>query len=215
MQFSNTFKIVWWCLLVLPLTYVVVTRLPAFRNGSATVIDVLVLALWLLLFVAPVYSEVTVGSVTLKQTIEKATKDVREEVGALRSDIRNAIDIRTSIAPQFTITPPPRDQDLPAIEQKINDILAQLKRERVVGPEREFDSEEPLFVPHDAEYLFRVRYHLDRELSRLASERDLKATEMRYRAGVALASDLRRYGILEPELLGVIRELYAVCSAAI
>jgi hypothetical protein len=71
-----------------------------------------------------------------------------------------------------------------------------------------------LAVSNDIQFLFVVRHAIERELRRIASERQLELP-MRRIAGMQLVRALAQAGIIEPSLEHAIREVYAVASPAI
>src|SRR5688572_23793223 len=101
MRFWKKFKIIRWLAVVALLTVVLSYRITAFVAGGATAVDFGLVVIWALLFLAPIYVEVSVGGVTLKQQIENVRDEIKSDVASVRSELRAIIGISNQVAPQF------------------------------------------------------------------------------------------------------------------
>jgi hypothetical protein len=119
-KLPNWFKIVWWLLLMAMLSVYLAVRLESVRDGVYTAFDLAVLAVWTALAFAPLFSEFEVGSLKLKMKLEEVKDHVDDRVERLRAEIRNSVDFRTQISPQFFMPHPPPDSRLPSIEEKMS-----------------------------------------------------------------------------------------------
>jgi hypothetical protein len=212
MRFSNTFKIIWWFMVVGPLTAILSFRIPSFVSGRATPIDFGMMFIWSLLFVAPIYVEISVGGVTLKQQIDTVREEVKSEVASIRNEL-HMIGVNTHVSPQFTVTTPPANADLPAIEQRVKAAVAEVLATYHL-PEPQPVQPESIGAPPDVSFLFGVRYQIDHELARIANEQGLDLP-VRKRYGLGLAREMAVLGIIDQRLVGAIHEIYRVCSPAI
>ena len=100
MRLANWFKISWWGLLLAGVSLYM--RLPAIASGTSAPVDVVLFLLWVALFLAPIFSEINLFGIQLKQEV----KELKEEVSGLRNDIRNSVDVRTQINPTFHLPVP-------------------------------------------------------------------------------------------------------------
>src|SRR3569832_422939 len=71
MQLPNWAKIIWWLLLVGVLSFFLHERLPDLLSGKTAATDIAVFGGWMALLLAPLFCEVTLLGVTLKNEIEK------------------------------------------------------------------------------------------------------------------------------------------------
>lgn len=213
MQFSNTFKIIWWLAIVISLTIVLSYRIAAFVGGHATAVDFGLLTIWALLFLAPIYVEVSVGGVTLKQQIESVKAEIKSDVASVRNELRAVIGISNQVAPQFHVLSPPPNADLPAIEQRVKAAVAEALAAHGL-PTPQPPKPESIEAPQDVVFLFSVRYQIDHELARIAHEQALELPP-RKRYGLGLARELAELGIIDQRLVGAIHQIYRVCSPAI
>ena len=161
------------------------------------------------LFFAPIFSEINLFGIQIKQEV----KALKEEVFGLRNDIRNSVDVRTQINPTFHVPAPPPDSQLPALENRLRSVMVEVLREHGVDrPQQRVDI--PL-VSNDVALLFNARYHIERELRRIAAEY-LPSEEGRRPLPVfQIARTLSNEGLLDPRLAHAVREVYAVASPAI
>lgn len=213
MSFSRGFKITYWIALIAVLTRFLWLRVDDAVTGYATAADIFVFAIWIALLLAPLYSEVEFFGVKLKQEIEKAKTEIGREVAQLRAEISNAVDVRTTVAPQFHMVAPPADSQLPAIvaqvKKAVDDAFASRSLSAPSSPVA-LDAKD-----ERTEYMFWTRHDLEKELRRIAGGRDLLSATRRPIAGVQLARLLVQNEVLEPSLERAVREVYAVCSGAI
>ena len=80
MNFSQKFKKIWWAILLIALSIFLVLRFPAMIAGMSVPADVVVFLVWIALAVAPIFAEVDLFGVKLKQQIG----EIKEEIAALR-----------------------------------------------------------------------------------------------------------------------------------
>jgi hypothetical protein len=104
MKLPNWLKVLWWALLLAGLLWFLGRRYPALVSGQGTAFDIVAFLLCLALLLAPIFSEVKLFGLELKQDISR----LKDELLQLRLDVRNSVDVRTQISPTFQIPAPPR-----------------------------------------------------------------------------------------------------------
>lgn len=216
MKLPNWFRVLWWLVLCAATSCLLLSRMSDISAGRANAADVVFFAIWLALVLVPVFSEIKLGSfLELKQAIEKAKeevkRDVKTELDGLRLDLRNAVDVRTNISPQFNFPQPARDEQLPQIEQIIKAAIADANKTTPAPG---------LLVPvsgasTDVKFLFETRYEIEREIRRLARLHGLDAEQRWPMPALRMAQTLSDLEIVPKRLVSAIREVYAVCSPAI
>lgn len=210
MQLPNWVKVVWWLVLVGALSYFLRERLPDLIAGKAAAADVAVFGVWMALLLAPLFTEVTLLGITLKNEIEELKGQLSAQIADVRSDIRNAIDVRTTFSPTFNVPAPPTDAQLPQLEAQIKAaVTAALKEHGRAAPPKDLN------VPDDVTFLFRTRFHLESELRRLSSRVKGSSPQKRSMPVHVLSRSLVETGLLDPGLASAIREVYSVCSPAV
>lgn len=212
MQFPNWLKIVWWIVLVGTLTFFMRERLTDLLIGKAVAADIAVFGVWMALLLAPLFSEVTLLGVTLKNEIEKLKGNIASQLAEVRFDIRNAVDIRTTVSPTFHLPSPPADAQLPAIEAQVKAAVAAAFAEHGRPAS---SSVAEIVVSDDVAYLFATRYHIESELRRIGKSREISVSSRRMVPAHTASRFLVESGLLDPKLGNAIREVYSVCSPAI
>lgn len=211
MHIPNWLKIVWWLAIVGTLTFFLRERLPDLLSGTAAAADVAVFGVWMALLLAPLFSEVTLLGITLKNEIEELKGHIAAQISDVRADVRNAVDIRATVSPTFNMPSPPADAKLPAIEAQVKAAVAAAFAEQG----KVASSSGSFAVSDDVGYLFATRYHLETELRRLATGREVGIAVKRALPTHLLTRSLVESGLLDPRLGNAIREVYSVCSPAI
>lgn len=211
MQLPNWLKVFWWIVLVGVLSYFLRERLPDLLTGKAAAADIAVFGVWAALLLAPLFSEVTLLGVTLKNEIEELKGSIAVQLSEVRADIRSAVDVRTTVSQTFN-SPPPTDAQLPAIENQVKAAVAAALAEhgeKIVG------TPDTPAVAEEISFLFNTRYHIESELRRIAAGREFGAAGRRAVPIHLLSRSLVDSGLLSPRLGNAIREVYSVCSPAI
>jgi hypothetical protein len=78
MKIPFQLKAIWWLILVGALTFFLSARLPDLLSGKAAAADVAVFGVWMALLLAPLFSEVSLLGITLKNEIGK----LKDEIGS-------------------------------------------------------------------------------------------------------------------------------------
>jgi hypothetical protein len=212
MKLPNWFRIIWWVLLTSALTGILYLRYPDLIAGRAAPVDVVFFVTWIGLMLVPLFQEVSLLGIKFKQEVESLKSFMAAQVSDIRSEVRNAVDIRTTVSPQINFPTPPPDAQLPAAEARIKSMLAEVLKEYGLAPVPE--GAPTVSAPDDVNYLFNTRYAIEKELRRLAEGR-IKVLTRRPVGGIALGRALVNDGLIDERLENAIREVYAVCSPAI
>lgn len=216
MKLPNWFKIAWWLALVGLLTAFLYRRYPDLVEGGAAAADIVVFVVWIALLLAPLFNEVTLLGITLKQEIEDLKGFVSAQVSNIRSEVKSAIEVRTTFSPHFNIPAPAADAQLPNLEARIKSALSDALVAHGVKPSA---APSPLVTPDDVALLFAARYNIEVELKRIANGREsvggARPLHGRPIPALQLTRYLREAELLEPGLANAIREVYSVCSPAV
>jgi hypothetical protein len=212
MRWPNWVKTVWWLLLVAFSAYLLSQRYEIVISGTPNATDIIIFIILIALLVIPLFQEVNIFGVGFKKEIDNLRTDFRNQILDLRSDIQNTINMRTEISPQIYLTPP-TDSELSDIEERIRPVLERIIEEQ--GIERPTVVSEEPEVPNDTRFLFSVRYSLEKELRRLATLIWPPYLEKRPQSILSIANILSEMGKITPQVVNIIREVYAICSAAV
>jgi hypothetical protein len=207
MDFSKHFRQGWWALLVITIGSYLIQRYPSMITGDSITADMLVFLVWIAICLAPLFKEIELPGIKLKQEVEQLKKDLVE----VRNEFQSSSESHSSVS----ITSLAPDSLLPSIESRVESAV-----KKALGPlpkSVDDDSLTQLQVPSDSTFLFETRYSLEQALRR--ADRLLDSDEpgaMRSRLpGHRIAHNLVRHEILSSDLANAIREIYSICSAAI
>jgi hypothetical protein len=207
MKIPNWAKLVWWGVLVGTLTYFLWARLPDLLSGKATAADIAVFGVWMALLLSPLFTEVELFGVTLKNEIEELKDDLTAQIGDIRNDIRNAVDVRATVSPVFNMPSPPKDSELPEMLEEIKSAISSAFAERGAPPTTQAN----INVPEEVAFLFETRYNLEREVRRLAAQSGVPNRPV----SIQMVGELMAKGVLPQDLGHAVRDAYRVCSPAI
>jgi hypothetical protein len=208
MRLPNWFKVVWWALLIALLTFFLLQRYPDLVEGRATPPDVFVFSVWAALVLVPLFQELNLFGIEVKQEVRELRSELKSELVNLRSQIRNTADAQARI----NLFPLP-DAELPALEKRAQ--VAVKKTIQQHGSPHEPSLTSRISVDDYTQALFEARYSIERELRRIAAARLDISGEGNPRPIVEIIGTLVESQLLDFGLAGAIREVYAICSFAV
>lgn len=193
-------------------------------NGSFTTVDMIILLFWIGLLLMPFFQEIDFYGLKLKKEIDKLKLDIDRQFVDLsrqfvyiRSEINNSNDIR----PQFTynLTNQLSDDQLIKREEFYRQILEKtVKSEGIKKPTSE---SELIKIPDDVQYLFSVRYQIEKELKRITNEIYPTSNEISYKNNrrpnptYKMVDYLANQGYIDPNVANIIMQLNGITSRAI
>jgi hypothetical protein len=212
MKLPNWFKIGWWIFLLVVITRFLVQRYPELVSGHAAPADVFVLFVWVALALVPIFQEINLFGIKLKQEIKKLEAELGSQIASLRAEVNNAVNVRTNISPHFNIPPPPSDAYLPELEQRVQAAVeAAIQAQGFQPPPVAQAAAE---VDENTVFLFQARYNIERELRRIWTNR-FGGAESRRPMVSEITRALTTAELLDLQLARAIRDVYSVCSPAI
>jgi hypothetical protein len=213
MKFPGWFKYMWWITIFVACGYLLYQRYGDISTGKANFADLFILVIWVALALVPLFQEISLPGISLKQQIEEIKKDVKQEFAAIRTTLSNTVDVRTQTNLYYP-TPPP-DTQLPALEEKIKIAVVEAIEKYGLQPTGDEKVQGILNVEDDVRFLFSARYALERELRRIWKERFGDEQDRRPQPIYKLVDGLTQAQLIEQNLGHLIREAYSVCSPAI
>lgn len=189
-----------------------VWRLPDLTHGHAVGADIVIFLCWMALGLVPIFKEVSLLGLKFKAYVKEAKKEIKDEIAKLQVDLRNAVDVRANVSPQFVFPAPPPDQALPQLEEMIKATIDRALAQRGGSPALLQDQ---AVAPLDetTAFLVSIRRELEIQLRRIAEGRGVAPA--RPAAGVQLLRRLTEAQVIEPALANAVREVYAICSPAV
>ena len=184
-------------------------------SGDTTAVDIVILLILIALLTIPLFQEVSLFGVSFKKEIENLKSDFKEQIINLRSDIQNTINMRTDISSTINLGVPASESQLKSLEETTRPLIKQELKKR--GIDKETPVQNELEIPNDIQYLFAVRYRIEKELNNLANttwvwmpdEKGLTPQP------TMLANTLLERNVINPPLYNALREVLAICNRAI
>jgi hypothetical protein len=217
MIFSNSFRVVWWFLVTGAVFAFLWSRYSDLVAGRAVPADIVVFLIWVGLMLVPIFREVSLWGMKLKQEVQELRRDVATQFEAIRAEVRQAVDVKTNITQHLQYTVPPPDEKLPELEERIKRVVAETLRGLGVSQEQAEARDTPVGIDDidpNAERMMKTRFKIEKEIRRIAQGRELISNARRPSPVQALVRELTTREIIEPQLANAIREVYSVCSLA-
>jgi len=126
MKNTEDFKVFWWFVLVTSIGYYLFGRWESLIDGKSSYFDVVVFVVWVGICLAPLFQEMDIFGVKLKQQVDDLKKDLNHQLLMMKTELKSSIEV--SSANQNTISvntsaEPARDSEIPRLEAAINKIL--------------------------------------------------------------------------------------------
>lgn len=207
MKLPNWFRILWWIVLLFLLTWLLWFRFPAISSGVGVPADAFLFLVWVAIALLPLFQEISFFGLAFKQQFQELKTELRD----LKIEIRNSVDVRNQFSPTLTLFPtltPDQLEQLAAevkIRAEATPTVSKLAAELGAKPTE-------TRVPDEAEFLFRTRYALEKELRRLYRSRFVQGDTER---PIPISKIIR--ALIEAELIDhdagiAAEELYRIAS---
>ncbi|MDC0610330.1 hypothetical protein OAP63_06310 [Vibrio sp.] len=129
MKNSENFKTVWWGILVIVIGLYLYGRYPKLIEGNPSYFDVVVFVIWIGVCLAPIFQEMDLFGVKLKQQIDELNKDLNHQISLMKTELKSSIDVSNANSNQiyFQSNPtPPKDSEIPDLSEQIERTLASM-----------------------------------------------------------------------------------------
>lgn len=209
MKLPNWFKITWWILLILATTVGLYLRFDAIKKGESVPFDVFLFLIWVALMLVPIFTQIEFFGIKLKGEIDELKTQISLKFGDLKNEIK------LSQSQNFTANiqgygPPPPDERINEIQQQLDILLREKGKQHA--------TEISLDVPVDNIELFKVRFSIEKEVSRIWLGRYDGETDEYWKRKTPMfrqIQDLQKYDIINGNLGGLLKELLAICNYGI
>lgn len=209
MRNSENFKTLWWGILVIVIGHYLFGRYPQLIEGKPSYFDVIVFVIWIGVCLAPIFQEMDIFGVKLKQQIDDLKKDVNYQFAILKTEIRSSIEVSTANNNQIYFqagTVPPKDSEIPDLSEQIQRTLDRMGIMPAQETPDDYDVD-PIHVE-----MFKVRLAFENLL------RDYSGIDEKYRRRYSvgkLINDLRSYEGISKQVLSGVMEVISVCNYAV
>lgn len=214
MKNTENFKTLWWGILVIVIGFYLFERFEQLVAGKPSYLDALVFLVWVGVCLAPIFQEMDILGVKLKQQVEDLKKDMSHQLSILKTEIKSSIDISSANQNHISVnaTPEPaKDSDIPHIQKEVNRILEQ---KGIVGSA----SAELPDVNEISVELFRVRLAFEKLVAEYMQNNKPSLTSSGRRQVFALGlvlKELRMLSPISPDVLGGVSEVISICNYGI
>jgi len=127
MKNSENFKTLWWGILVIVVGYYLFARYPKLIEGTPSYFDTIVFLVWIGVCLAPIFQEIDIFGVKLKQQIEDLKKDMNRQLYILKTEITSSFAVSAANNNQIYVNTneePPKDSEIPALLEQIKNALS-------------------------------------------------------------------------------------------
>ncbi len=165
--------------------------------------------IWIGVCLAPIFQEMDLFGVKLRQQIDDLKKDVNHQLSILKTEIKASIEVSNANSNQIYFQSgvvPPKDSEIPDLSEQIQRTLDQMG---ITAAQEDIEDYgvDPIHVE-----MFKVRLSFE-NLLRGYADVD-KKYRRRYSVGKVL-NDLRGYEGISKQVLHGVMEVISVCNYAI
>lgn len=211
---SNNFKVVWWAVLVIALGAYLYLRQDQLVGGNPTYFDVVVFLVWMAVCLAPIFKDVKLFGLELKQDIEQLKKDISHQLALMKVELQSSIDVSSSNTSHVHINSgipiPANDAEIPDIRQKIAETL----REFGIGAGKAGLAD--LDFAHDIQKesidLFKVRLSFELLINEYSR---LNGIDPRRYPMHRVLRELQKNENISPKVINGVLEIIAICNYAV
>lgn len=209
MKNSENFKTFWWGILVIIVGYYLYGRYPELIAGKPSYFDVVVFIIWIGICLAPIFQEMDIFGIKLKQQIEELKKDVSHQLSILKTEFKLSTEISNANSNQIYFQAggvPPKDSEIPDLSDQIQSMLNKMG----ITPTQEVPDDygiDPIYLE-----MFKVRLAFENLLRQYVGSDD----EQRPRYSVTLIlKSLRQNENISKQVLDGVMEIISVCNYAV
>jgi hypothetical protein len=209
MNSSDNFKLVWWLILVVTIGLYINGRYDELIKGNSSYFDTVVFLVWIGICLAPIFKEMNLFGVKLKQDISDLKKDMNHQLSILKTEIKSSIEVSSANNNQIYVNTnqePPKDSEIPDLSALVQEAVSKLgiTAEPV---EKQDDKSKPVELE-----MFEIRFSFEQLLRKylyLFEDKPMRRSSL----GTMLAN-LRHLGIPK-DIIIPSREVVAICNYAV
>ena len=212
MKHSEVFKTVWWGILVFLVGCYLFGRYSSLIEGNPSYFDLAVFLAWIGICLAPIFQEMDIFGVKLKQKIDELNKDINCQLSMLKTETKSSIEVSNANSNQIYFqnsTAPPKDSEIPNISLEIKHTL---ERMGINLPQEFPDFPDDFEVDPAYVEMFKVRLAFESLLKEHFEFNE--KYHRRYSVGKIL-NDLRNYEAFSKQVLDGVMEVISVCNYAV
>ena len=205
MKIPNWLKIIWWVIILLITSTTLYLRYNDIISGNAVHFDVFIFIIWVAIMLAPIFQEVNIFGLKLKQSVD----ELKHQITEVKNEIHNKI----TFSPTLNLNPSDENK-IKDLEEKYSKLLED--KLKMSGKDASDDDIiNFLNVPDINQFLFATRYRIEKELRRIW-ENSIGDIERRKRTSlIKILQELINNQIIDKNIYGVLREVIAISNYGI
>ena len=217
MKFPDKFRVIWWIIVSSSVFILLVIRRDNVFSSQPTYLDIGLITIFLALLLLPLYSEISLFGMSIKQKIEKSNEEVIKHISnqimLFRSEIQSTISNINHITQNVFPSQPSSDQIL---NEEIENIKSRQKA-WLSGKEKYNNKEDQILkfdIKDEVLLAFKIRYLIEQELNRIW----FYFFPNPPRPGLSLISklgNLHRFGPISEDEALQIKEIISITNKAI
>ncbi|QUM86327.1 hypothetical protein [Moritella sp. 28] len=213
MKSSDNFKLIWWFLLVIALGLYLFFRQDDLLKGKPTYFDTVVFLVWISVCLSPLFKEMKIFGLHLKQDIEDLKKELNQQLSLMKIELKSSIEVSSSNSNHVHINGkspiPAADSDIPDIKKHVAEALNEYGV-KPLSTSDNFSFVENQISTENME-LFKVRYAFEKLLN---DHVNIVASTQRKQPMTRLLKILTNDGVISSNLTNSILEIIAICNHA-
>ena len=209
MKNSENFKMFWWGLLVIVIGYYLLGRYPELVKGNPSYFDVVVFVIWIGVCLAPIFQEMDIFGVKLKQQIEELKKDVGHQLSILKTEVKSSIEVSSAYSNQIYLQTggiPPKDSEIPDLSEQIQQTLKEMGITATQATQDDYGVD-PIHIE-----MFKVRLAFENLLRKYT---DIDNEQRRRYSVTMILYNLRKYENISKQILTGVMEVISICNYAV
>ena len=214
MNSSNNFKLVWWAILVITIGLFLYGRYDELLAGKSSYFDTVVFLVWIGVCLAPIFKEMNIFGVKLKQDINELKKDINHQLSILKTEIKSSIEVSSANNNQIYVNTSPeplKDSEIPDITAQLHEALNKMGISTEKEPVETKVDDDPIPVE-----MFKVRLSFERLLKNNALSSSLASYYYTRKLTVGkMLYNLRGVDWVSEEIVLGSQEVISICNYAI
>lgn len=214
MNNSENFKIVWWLILVIVIGLFLFGRYDELIKGNSSYFDTIVFLVWIGVCLAPIFKELNIFGVKLKQDINDLKKDINHQLSILKTEIKSSIEVSSANNNQIYVNASPEplnDSEIPDITAQLREALNKMGISTEKEPVETKDDEDSIPVE-----MFKVRLSFERLLKNNAIKSSLASYYYNRKLTVGkMLYNLQEVDWVPKEIVLGSQEVISICNYAI
>jgi len=171
MEFPEKFMKIWWIVMIFLFGIMIILRRDTIFSAEVSMVDIIIFAGFVIILTLPLYAELTLFGMSIKQKVEKSNKEIKqllyEQIYLVRSDFQNTIsNINNQQINIYTI---PSDETLKERKETVKSSAQAFTRGIDPNGDVQDIRTDSINVDDDILFAFKSRYLIELELKKIWS----------------------------------------------